>query len=115
LPAYDPLAKPFTVQTGQAVDLGDVPMQRQATQPGSIGATLRADSGTAAMVVSLIPGGPAETAGVRLGDGIAAVDGKPVASVSEAVSRLQGAPGSAVQVTLQRSGVPLTVRITRAP
>ncbi len=115
LPAYDPLAKPFTTQAGQAVELGDVPMQRQTTQPGSIGATLRADSETSPMVVSLIPGGPAETAGVHLGDGIAAVDGKPVASVPEAVSRLQGAPGSAVQVTLQRSGIPLTVQITRAP
>ena len=63
----------------------------------------------------LIPDGPAEKAGVHLGDQVTSVDGKPVTGVSDAVSRIQGAPGTPVQIAIDRSGTALGFTITRAP
>jgi C-terminal processing protease CtpA/Prc len=84
-------------------------------EPGTIGASLRGDSEMPPTVVSLIPDGPAEKAGVELGDQISAVDGKSVTGVSEAVMRIRGAPGTPVQLAVQRAEEPLTFTIIRAP
>jgi carboxyl-terminal processing protease len=55
-------------------------------------------------VVSAIEGSPAEKAGIRAGDQIVAIDGKPVRGVSmhEAVKRMRGRRGTAVVLTVQR-------------
>jgi hypothetical protein len=83
-------------------------------EPGTIGASLRGDSEMPPTVVSLIPDGPAEKAGVQLGDQISAVDGKPVTGVSDAVLRIRGAPGTPVQLALKRNGSPLGFTLLRA-
>ena len=114
LPRYRPLGKVFTAQAGEQLDLGEVALKPLAAQSGTVGIQLRGDSETPVSVVFLIPDGPAEKAGVQLGDEIVAVDGKPVASVSDAVARIQGAPGMPVQLSLRRSGTALTVTIVRA-
>lgn len=53
-------------------------------------------------IVNVIPGGPAEAAGIRAGDRIIEVDGVPTANVStdEAANLLKGVEGSAVEVTV---------------
>jgi hypothetical protein len=83
-------------------------------EPGTIGASLRGDSEMPPTVISLIPDGPAEKAGVQLGDQISAVDGKPVTGVSDAVLRIRGAPGTPVQLALKRNGSPLGFTLLRA-
>jgi hypothetical protein len=83
-------------------------------EPGTIGASLRGDSEMPPTVISLIPDGPAERAGVQLGDQISAVDGKPVTGVSDAVLRIRGAPGTPVQLALKRNGSPLGFTLLRA-
>ncbi|KAG2446345.1 hypothetical protein HXX76_000932 [Chlamydomonas incerta] len=57
-------------------------------------------------VVSPTEGGPSERAGVRPGDVIAAVDGKPTRGISlyEASDLLQGPAGSSLTLTLQSPG-----------
>jgi hypothetical protein len=59
-----------------------------------------ADKGIA--VVEIVPGGPAEKAGIKAGDVIAAIDGKPTTAMPLATARqvLRGAPGSKVRVRL---------------
>ena len=114
-PNYAMLSKPFTAQAGQALDLGDVPFERMTAQPGTIGVTLRGDSETPPTAVFLIPGGPAETAGVHLGDQVAAVDGAAVTGVVDANARIKGAPGTPVQLTLRRGDQPVQLTIQRAP
>ncbi len=52
---------------------------------------------------------------MHLGDQVKVVDGKPVTGVSDAVSRIQGAPGTPVQIAVDRGGSPLAFTITRAP
>jgi regulator of sigma E protease len=67
-------------------------------------------------VGDLVPGMPAEAAGLQPGDRIAAVAGKPVASWAELVTELQGHPGEEIALDLLRGRGEkqelLTVRIT---
>ena len=114
-PAFRPLHQEFTAQPGQVVDLGDVALQKMTAQPGTIGVSLRGDSDTPPTVFSLVPGGPAEQAGVHLGDQVSAVDGKAVTGQSDAVSRIQGAPGTPVNIVFLRNGAPVAFTINRAP
>jgi carboxyl-terminal processing protease len=68
-------------------------------------------------VVSVIPGGPSEAAGLFTGDRIIAVDGVSAIGFNDEQVRnnLKGPGGSEVEVTLRRPGVdePFNVRIVR--
>ncbi|MBI5240455.1 MAG: PDZ domain-containing protein [Elusimicrobia bacterium] len=65
-----------------------------------IGAILKED-GTIDVVV---PGGPADKAGLKAGDKIVDVDGTPVKNSEEVVKRTLGKEGTTVSVTVQRGG-----------
>ncbi len=58
------------------------------------------------VVVTPLPGGPAERSGVRAGDSIVSIDGKPTAGLSlyEASDLLLGEIGSQVTVSVLHSG-----------
>ncbi len=77
---------------------------------------LKSDKG--ALVQSVVPGLPGDEAGLKKGDIIVAVDGKPIESTNEVV-RLVSAkePGSSVKLTVIRSGkeVSLTARLGERP
>ena len=66
---------------------------------------------------SVMAGGPAESAGMRSGDKIVAVEGEPIAGVglsAEAVSsRVRGPKGTPVALTVLREGVPLEFVVRR--
>jgi carboxyl-terminal processing protease len=59
------------------------------------------------VVIAPIEGGPAERAGVRSGDVIAAVDGKDLGTepMDKLVRRLRGTPGTHVKLAVRRAGV----------
>jgi S1-C subfamily serine protease len=64
-------------------------------------------------VVRVIPGGPAARAGVRAGDVVHSVGGKPTNSVDALVTVLASEkPGQTVQVSLTRNGTKQTVSVT---
>jgi carboxyl-terminal processing protease len=67
-------------------------------------------------VVSAADGTPAERAGIKPGDVIVAVDGAPIAGMSneEVARRMRGAPGTVVAIGLARRNKIETLRITRA-
>jgi len=60
------------------------------------------------LMASLSEGSPADKAGLQGGDEIIAVEGEPIAgsSLSEAVRRIRGVPGTPVRVTIMREGWP---------
>jgi hypothetical protein len=85
-------------------------------RPGSIGVAL----GDAGRVARVVPGGPAELAGVRAGDRIAAVDGKPVsrdAKSWQVGSLLSGPAGQSLTLAVERAGAarPMEFTVTRRP
>ncbi len=68
-------------------------------------------------VVAPIEGSPAERAGIRSGDQILAIDGRPTRGerMDKLVTLMRGAPGSRVKVTIRRPGVaePITFDLVR--
>lgn len=68
-----------------------------------------------AQVQNVAAGGPAERAGIREGDVITTVDGKPVRGADEfVVAVLAHAPGDKIQVGVSRTGRAMTVEVTLA-
>ena len=66
-------------------------------------------------VVAPINGSPAQKAGIRSGDIILKVDGKPISNVMEAVQSILGTAGTPVTLTIQSaSGQTRDVKIIRA-
>lgn len=81
-----------------------------------LGVELKADA-DALLIVHVIPGSPAERAGIVANDRIVAVDGKSTAELStdEAASMLTGAEGTWVQITAYTTGSqPRVLNIRRA-
>jgi carboxyl-terminal processing protease len=70
---------------------------------GGVGLTLET-SGGALQVAAVTPGGPADRAGIRVGDRIVAVDGEPTAGRPEidVVRRLRGPIPSTVEISISR-------------
>jgi carboxyl-terminal processing protease len=90
--------------------------QQKATGKGGVGATVSKRFGYAA-VVSTIPGGPADKAGVDTGDIIEAIEGRSTRdlSLAEIHGQLIGEPGSHVSLSIVRArrAEPQKVTITR--
>lgn len=64
-----------------------------------------------AVIDRLVPGAPAEQAGLQPGDRVVAVDGASVASWSEWVERVRARPGETLRVRVERDGQPLEVSL----
>jgi C-terminal peptidase prc len=66
-------------------------------------------------VIAPLKGTPAEAAGIKAGDQIAAIDGKSTDGVStdKAVSQIRGPIGTTVDLTIIRGGKPLDIKIVR--
>ena len=91
----------------------------QAAAPGDALAT--SDEGPVRLVMHIddvIPGGPADQAGIEVGDRILAIEGKAIAnfsSLSDAVALMRGEPGTLVGFTLAHADeAPREVSVTRA-
>ena len=65
-----------------------------------------------AVINQVAPGYPAIKAGLRPGDHITAVDGRPVATYFELANLIRSAPGKPLQLTYVRDGSTLTARLT---
>jgi carboxyl-terminal processing protease len=78
---------------------------------GGVGLTLET-SGGVFRIVSVTPGGPADRAGIRVGDRIVAVDGEPTAGRAETdvVRRLRGPIPSTVEISISRPDTARTQR-----
>jgi putative serine protease PepD len=82
----------------------------------SIGSSTSATSQSGAQVASLNTGGPAESAGVRVGDVVTEIDGQPIAdssALSSAINRK--APGDKIRLTVDRNGSKQDIEVTLRP
>lgn len=81
-----------------------------------IGVTVQAtDDNSGLMVIAVQPGGPAEEAGVQVGDVIIQVDGESAQdrTVTEISAMIKGEEGTVVSITVLRSGDGITMSMTR--
>ena len=69
--------------------------------------------GGSVMITSVAPGSPAEQAGLRGGDVILAVDGKPVISPGELVETVRGRSGQPIELSLRRAS--LVMGLSQSP
>lgn len=81
-----------------------------------IGVTVQAtEDNSGLMVIAVQPGGPAEEAGVQVGDVIIQVDGESAQdrTVTEISAMIKGEEGTVVSITVLRSGEGITMTVTR--
>ncbi len=72
---------------------------------------LKNDKG--ALVSQVTPGGPAEKAGLKMGDVVTGIDGKPVNNADDlTMAVISRSPGSTVNLDLIRNGKPMQLSIT---
>jgi regulator of sigma E protease len=64
---------------------------------------------------SLAAGKPAERAGLKVGDSVTAVDGKPVSTWQDLVERIRSSPGVPVTLEIARKGEAMRRSITLSP
>lgn len=83
----------------------DTPLPRR----GLIGLAVQPGEAGGAVVTALRPDGVADRAGVRIGDELISIDGKPVASMDDLGVALRGAGGREVPIVLSRDGEGITV------
>lgn len=85
----------------------------EASEPGTIGASF--DDGPGGVSISwIIAGSPVDKAGLKQGDLMLAIDGKPLQRSVEAFARTKGEPGSAVRISYRRAGADAEAVVTRA-
>ncbi|MDG2524051.1 S41 family peptidase [Stenotrophomonas sp. HITSZ_GD] len=104
----DPHSTYFDKEDAEAFD-------EQATGAyDGIGVELLQQKDNTLKVISPIDETPAARAGIRAGDTIIAIDGKPIATI-EAMEPLRGKPGTKVTLTLVRDGrdKPFDITVTR--
>lgn len=93
-----------------------VPASYRLLSSGTVGVLLEPDA-FGRVVLEPFPGRPAESAGVRAGDVLLAIEGDPVTTNATArlVPRLVGAPGEALTITVGRAdGQVADIRMERA-
>jgi serine protease Do len=78
----------------------------------ALAAAVKAPDARGALVANVTPGGPADKAGMKTGDVIVAVDGKPLTDVRRLPALVAGLePGRTVPVEVLRTGAKRTLRV----
>jgi membrane-associated protease RseP (regulator of RpoE activity) len=80
---------------------------------GEVGGSFENESGSV-KVSWVIADSPLSSAGLRVGDLVTAIDGRPVTDALDAFARTRGAPGASVDITYRRDGSEHTVSVALA-
>lgn len=116
---FDPEALAITeeTQSGTVEGIGALVTTEDETADDPRAAACQIVSETChVVIVSVLPGSPAERAGVQAGDEIVAVDGDGVIgrTFDTVTTEVRGPAGSAVTLTLRRGDADVVIEITRA-
>lgn len=106
----------FAIPSNMAIHIAHELIAHGKVERGWIGLTIqdltpelscsfKLDSKNGALVGDIIPGGPADAAGIRRGDIVVALQGKPISSADDFRNAVAATPvGSQVQTTVWREG-----------
>ncbi len=101
------------IQPGHKVTRGSIGVSFNATENPAISRVYGVKNGVT--VSSVKSGGPADQAGIKVGDTITSIDGKPVKDGDELVGEVSAhKPGSKIKLGLVRDGKPMDTTITVA-
>lgn len=99
------------LRRGGRVTLGDIGLEARANGP-TIAQAWRLHSGAGVVVQDVDPNGPAHRAGVRPGDVIESIDGRPLAGLSQLrLALYRAAVGSSLRLGVLRDEEPSTVDV----
>jgi S1-C subfamily serine protease len=113
--ALERLERRLADEEAAAAEGDEQPAPRAAAEPGYLGAVAddRQDRGQGVRIVEVVPGGPAEKAGLADGDLVTAIDGLAVRSMADVAGALQASsPGQRLEVTIDREGESRTIEVT---
>ena len=106
----------FAIPIDKAKSLADRLKTGQGPAPVAflgVSTTETQDGSGGAQVIQLVSGGPAQRAGIAVGDLIVTFDGKPVSSADGLSGLVQARqPGDTVQVVVERNGASRTISVT---
>jgi putative serine protease PepD len=106
----------FAIPIDKAKALADRLKTGQGPAPTAflgVSTTETEDGSAGALVVSIVSGGPAQRAGISVGDLIVTFDGKPVSGADTLSGLVQTRqPGDTVQVVVEREGSSRTISVT---
>jgi len=110
------------LETGAGEVRGPIEVRLRAAEPGEtprtelagVGLQLTPD-GDVLAVIAVVPGGGAAQAGLRGGDRIQAVDGRPVSELgmAGAIDAIRGPEGTTVRLTVTRDGAAREIDVPR--
>jgi S1-C subfamily serine protease len=113
-----PAEPPAETQPGQEQPDAEPPAEEQPGEPTGepawLGAAV-ADAGQGALLAEIVPGGPADEAGLAPGDVVTGIDGQPVGSAEDLVNAIASRqPGDTVTLELA-DGRTVEVELGRRP
>jgi carboxyl-terminal processing protease len=84
------------------------------SQRDQVGCGVRLVKADAGILLRVVEGSPAASAGVKNRDRLISVDGQPVGSAEQVAPLLDGTAGSRIRLEVERAGARQTIEITRA-
>lgn len=114
VPCLVPVAAAFLHEQAEALQT----VARRLARPGltlfgSVGLVMAPEKGRI-VVREVVSGGPADQAGIRVGDEIIEVDGQPVRTTTDAFKRIRGPRGTTVVINVRRaSQAVVSITVTR--
>jgi len=88
------------------------PVAPDADRKAGVGININV-SDRGVIIQETVPDGPAARAGIRAGDQLVAIDGKPLRGVEDLTAGLPGAAGTPVRLTVRRAGQLIEVDMKR--
>ncbi|MBB5871816.1 putative serine protease PepD [Allocatelliglobosispora scoriae] len=103
----------FAIPSDKAKAIADQLQKGEKVSHAFLGVKVTTDEKGGAVISELTGGGPAEKAGLKVGDIVTKIDGKPIVDSEALVASIQGhKSGDQIQLTITRDGAPLTATVT---